>query len=227
MIEFALAALTFGITHSLPMRPRIRARLVRQFGSRTFWTLYGLVSLVSLAWLIDAAARAPYIELWAPAAWQRWVPFLIMPIVFGIITFTIAAPNPLSFGGRHSERFDPSRPGIAGFARHPLLLSLALWAFAHVMPNVDLAHVLLFGALGLFALISMTLIDRRRQAAFGLEEWTRLARGTSNLPFWAWITGRSRPGILVSVPRVAWTIVLWACLISAHARLFGVSPWPV
>lgn len=227
MMEFALAALTFGVTHSVPMQPRIRARLVRQFGNRLFWTLYGLVSLVSLAWLIDAAARATYIELWAPAAWQRWVPFLVMPIVFGIISFTIAAPNPLSFGGRHPERFEPENPGIAGFARHPLLVALALWAFAHVIPNGDLAHVLLFGALGLFAVFGMTLIDRRRRAEFGNAEWARLAQSTSNWPLHAWFTGRSKPKVMVTVQRVGFAVVLWAGVIWAHATLFGVSPWPV
>lgn len=227
MMEFTLAALIFAASHSVPMRPRIRMRLVRQSGSRTFWTLYGLVSLVSLAWLIGAAARAPYAELWAPAAWQRWVPFLVMPIVCAIVSFTIAAPNPLSFGGRHPERFEPENPGIAGFARHPLLVALALWAFAHVIPNGDLAHVLLFGALGLFAVIGMTLIDRRRRAEFGDAAWTKLARGTSNLPFLAWITGRSKPRFVGSVQRIGIAIVLWACLVWAHATLFGVSPWPV
>jgi uncharacterized membrane protein len=227
MMELVLSALVFGVSHSLPMRPSIRKALVRRFGHRTFWTLYGLVSLGSLAWLIDAAARAPYFELWAPAAWQRWAPFLVMPIVCAIISFTIAAPNPLSFGGRHPDRFDPAHPGIAGLTRHPLLVALALWAFSHVIPNGDLAHVLLFGALGLFALIGMTLIDRRRQAEFGHAEWTKLARGTSNFPCWAWITGRSRPGIVVSVRRIGFAIALWASLIGAHATLFGVSPWPV
>ncbi len=227
MMEFTLAALTFAASHSVPMRPRIREKLIHQFGSRTFWTLYGLVSVVSLAWLVDAAARAPHVELWAPTAWQRWVPFLVMPIVFGIISLTIAAPNPLSFGGRHHERFEPENPGIAGFARHPLLVALALWAFAHVIPNGDLAHVLLFGALGLFAVIGMTLIDRRRRAEFGNAEWTRLAEGTSNWPLHAWFTGRSTPKIMVSVQRIGFAVLFWACLIWAHATLFGVSPWPV
>ena len=108
-----------------------------------------------------------------------------MPFVFGIIGFTFAEPNPLSFGGRHPEHFEPENPGIAGLAHHPLLVAFVLWAFTLVIPNGDLAHVLLFGALGLFAVIGMTLIDQRRRAEFGNAEWTRLAKGTSSWPLHA------------------------------------------
>jgi uncharacterized membrane protein len=209
------------------MRPHMRAWLMRHLGRRTFWMLYSLMSLASLGWWIDAASRADYIEIWAPADWQRWAPFLVMPFVCVIIGVTIAAPNPLSFGGSHNDRFDPVQPGIAGFARHPLLVALMLWAFAHIVPNGDLAHILLFGALGLFAIAGMTLIDRRRQREFGKAEWSRLAHGTANMPFQAWIAGRSRPGRMFSVPRIVAAILLWTNLIWAHATLFGVSPWPI
>ena len=65
-----------------------------------------------------------------------------------ILALSIARPNPFSFGGAQNARFDPARPGIVRWVRHPILLSLALWAGLHLLPNGDLSHVILFGVLG-------------------------------------------------------------------------------
>ncbi|GLS88119.1 membrane protein [Cypionkella aquatica] len=44
--------------------------------------------------------------------------------------------------------------------RHPMLWGVVVWAVAHLLVNGDLASVVLFGGLGLWALISMLLINR-------------------------------------------------------------------
>ena len=102
-----------------------------------------------------------------------YVPLTKMLPVCLIIAVTIGRPNPFSFGGARNERFDPSRPGIVRVTRHPLLLALALWAAAHVAPNGDLAHGVLFGTFAAFALLGGCLIDRRRQREMGTG-WHRL-----------------------------------------------------
>ena len=54
--------------------------------------------------------------------------------------------------------------GTKGFLytrlRHPMLLGTAVWAAAHLLVNGDQASILLFGGIGLWALISMVLINR-------------------------------------------------------------------
>jgi uncharacterized membrane protein len=59
----------------------------------------------------------------------------------------------------------------------PLLL--ALWSGAHVAPNGDVAHVVLFGLFAGFALAGMGMADRRKRRLMGDAEWTRLAARTS------------------------------------------------
>jgi uncharacterized membrane protein len=44
--------------------------------------------------------------------------------------------------------------------RHPMLLGTMIWAGAHLLVNGDQASILLFGGIGLWALISMAMINR-------------------------------------------------------------------
>ena len=185
--EFTAALALFLSSHVLPTRPPLRQRLVAAFGERGFALGYSLLSLPALAWLIAAAGRAPYVELWAPAPWQAWVPNLVMPLVFLLLAFGLAAPNPLSFGGARNDLFDPERPGVVSLSRHPLLLALALWALAHLAPNGDLAHALMFSLLGAFALLGMAGVDMRKRRMLGEARWSLLARRTSIVPLAAWL----------------------------------------
>ncbi len=43
--------------------------------------------------------------------------------------------------------------------RHPMLWGVVIWAVAHLLVNGDLASVILFGGLGLWALIQMAVIN--------------------------------------------------------------------
>ena len=44
--------------------------------------------------------------------------------------------------------------------RHPMLLGMILWAVAHLLVNGDVASLVLFGGLGLWAVVQMALINR-------------------------------------------------------------------
>lgn len=61
---------------------------------------------------------------------------------------------------------------IRSVIRHPMLSGVAVWAFAHLLVNGDKASLLLFGGLGLWALLQMALINRAE------GPWQRPARGT-------------------------------------------------
>lgn len=179
--EFVLVFALFIASHAIPARPAMRARLVARLGAPTYVALYSAVSLALLYWLIGAAARAPYVELWAPARWQFIVPHAAMSFALIIAALALGRPNPLSFGGAHDEAFDPARPGIVGATRHPILLALALWAGGHLVPNGDLAHVLLFGVFLAMALGGGAIIDRRKRRQLGAATWARFAAARPRL----------------------------------------------
>lgn len=224
--EFIAAFAAFLLSHALPARPALRRRFAALLGERGYLALYSLVSLGVLAWLVGAAGRAPYLGLWATEPWQYWVPNLLMPPVCLLVAFGIAAPNPLSFGGR-STGFDPAHPGIAGLARHPLLLAIGLWAVSHTVPNGNLAHAVLFGSFAGFALLGMAAIDRRKRRQMGEREWAALAAGTSFWPGAALLSGRWRPSGGPSPARLAAGLLLWLLLLLLHRPVIGVSPLPL
>lgn len=44
--------------------------------------------------------------------------------------------------------------------RHPMLTGMLLWAVAHLLVNGDVASIILFGGLGLWAIVEMVAINR-------------------------------------------------------------------
>jgi len=216
--EYALAFAAFFLTHSVPIRPPVRPRLVARLGSAGFGIAYSALSLAVLAWLIAAAGRAPHLPLWHWAPWQSHLVLAVMLPVCLIITFAVVRPNPFSFGGAQDARFDPARPGIMRVTRHPLLLALALWAGAHLLANGDLAHAILFGTFAAFALLGMRLVDRRRRREMGAA-WHRLDGARRQAPLLPEPVSWQGAAI-----RLALGFGLYAALVWLHPWLFGVSP---
>jgi uncharacterized membrane protein len=225
--ELIAAFAVFFASHSLPSRPPLK-RWLRDGLGAAYTSVYSAVSLAALAWLIVAAGRAPYVEIWPFAPWQLWVPNVAMPFVCLLIAFGAGARNPFSILPRGADGFDPREPGIAGITRHPLLWAITLWALAHLAPNGDLAHLILFGLFGAFGLIGMAAIDGRRRREWGRDVWARRAAGTSFLPFAAILSGRYRPALpRMNWPRLAAALLIYLSLFLSHAPVIGVSPMPV
>lgn len=219
-IEFAAAFAVFFVTHAVPVRPPVRAALIVRLGRRGFTLVYSALSLAALAWVIGAAGRAPFVPLWPRAAWQSLVPIAAMLPACLILACALGRPNPFSFGGSAAQSFDLARPGVVRLSRHPFLLVLAIWALAHLVPNGDLAHVLLFGSFGVFALLGQRMIDRRKRRDLG-DDWQRLEAARQAAPL--------RPGASAATGaagRLALAVALYLGLILLHPLLFGVSPWP-
>ncbi|EEW26057.1 NnrUfamily protein [Rhodobacter ferrooxidans] len=222
---FALAIAAFFASHAVPVRPAVKAWLVARLGRSGFGMAYGLLSLVMLAWVIQAAWAAPFVVLWDQAIWQRWLVNAVMLAAVLLAAFAIGAVNPFSFGGR-SSGFDPERPGIAGVSRHPLLLVLLLWAAAHLLVNGDLAHVLVFAPFAAFAALGMRAIDARNRRIWGDAEWDRLAARTSGWPFAALLGGRWKPQSGPGLLRLAIGLAVWGGLIWLHPLVIGMPPLP-
>lgn len=214
--EFAFAFAAFFLTHSIPIRPPLRPWAVARLGHAGFGIAYSALSLAVLAWLIAAAGRAPYVPLWDWAPWQNHVVLAVMLPVCVILSLAIARPNPFSLGGAQNDRFDPARPGIVRLTRHPLLLALGIWSAAHILPNGDLAHVILFGTFAGFAMLGGRLVDRRRQRDMG-QRWHDLRAALSECPASLSLTADT-------LLRLAAGLMLYAGLIWLHPLVIGVDP---
>lgn len=217
-IGFAAVFGLFFLTHSLPLRPAIKSQIVGLTGAHVFRIGYSVLSLATLSLLIWAAGQAPYVQLWPQTIWQRHVVQAGMLAVCLILAFSVARPNPFSFGGANNGAFDPHHPGLVRITRHPILLALALWAGLHLLPNGDLAHVILFGVLGGFAVAGRHLINRRKRRVIGSAEWHALNAAVAQAPLL-----KSKMPFSQIILRLGAGLALFAGLLWIHPVLIGVS----
>lgn len=211
--EFLAAFAVFFLSHSIPVRPKVKSHITAKTGALGFTLLYSILSIAVLTWIIIAAGRAPFVEIWAWAPWQNHVPLTGMLLATVIVTIVFGQPNPLSFGGWNNERFDPEHPGLIGWIRHPLLIALLIWSIAHMVPNGNLAHVIVFGLFAGFSLLGMWIIDRRSKRILGLENWQRLSNTRRRLS----ITRRGITRILIGV-------LIYLAILYSHEWVIGVTP---
>lgn len=222
--EIISASVIFLVTHTLPARPAIRTRLTGLIGRRAYLTLYSLVSLVLLAWLIMAAGRAPHVGFWSWTPERAWLANGLLAIALWLAVCGAAIANPFSLGGLAGKAYDPALPGILAVMRHPLLLALVLWSLAHLTVNGDLAHILLFGSMGAFSLIGVLAMECRARKRAG-PKWRQVSEDTSLLPFSSLMTGQARWSGLLSW-RLLIVPAVWAVIVVLHRQLLGVSPLP-
>jgi uncharacterized membrane protein len=179
--------LMLGIHSVKLVAPNWREAAIARLGEGPYKGLYSVISLVGLALVVWGFARAweAPVFVYTPPGWGRHVAMALM-IPALILVFASVFPA----------------LGIKRFVAHPLLSATALWSVAHLFANGDLAGVVLFGAILVWAVIDRLAQPRQAEAevatgAFGKSDFAAVLAG------------------------VALYIVLIAGL---HYWLFGVSP---
>ena len=166
-----------------------RTQKIEQLGEKKWKGLYTLVATAGFALIAigyDSARTAPVI-LWEPPFWGRHLTILLN--LFKLILLTAA--------------FVP-RNSIKAKLGHPMILSVKIWALAHLLANGTLADLLLFGSFLVWAVLDFSSSSKRDRAAATV----RAPGATAN-----------------TVLTVALGSVLWlAFLYWLHAWLIGVAP---
>ena len=150
MIWFILGlALFLGVHSTRVFAEGWRAATIARMGEGPWKGLYTVLSIAGFVLLVWGYGQArQQVPLWDPPAFMRHVTALLMVPVF--ILF-VAAYVP--------------RNGIKAKVHHPQVLSVKLWAFAHLLSNGNLADVLLFGGFLAWAILSFTAARKRDRAA--------------------------------------------------------------
>ncbi len=166
-----------------------RRQMIARLGEGPWKGLYSLVSVVGLVLIVwgYGLARQEPVVLWDPPLWTRHVAVTLNLIAFILIAFFIVP------SGRIKARLG-----------HPMLLSVKVWAFAHLLANGTLADVLLFGSFLVWAIVDFA-ANRRRDRAQGT---VRVAGPVRN------------DVIAVIVGAAIWAALVWGL----HEWLIGVSP---
>ena len=133
----------------------LKEGLVRRFGENGYKGLHSLVSIVGLVLVVwgygEARAAGPDILYEAPV-WMRHVTVFLMMIAMVLL---VASQMPCR---------------IKAITKHPMLASVKIWAFSHLLANGDLASVLLFGSFLAWAVIARISAKRRPLDVIAMEK---------------------------------------------------------
>lgn len=130
----------------------LRRRSIERFGPDGHRGVFSLVVLAALAAIVFGWRGTDPVFLYAPPAWSRVAANVAMAIAFLLFVASGAPSN------------------LRRWLRHPQLLSVVVWAAAHLTANGDLRSVVLFAGLGAWAAAMIPILDRRD------GEWVRPER---------------------------------------------------
>jgi uncharacterized membrane protein len=168
-----------------------RTAMIARLGAGGWKGLYSLVSIVGLVLIVIGfgAARAQPTVLWVPPVWTRHLAALLNLVALVMLVGAYVPGNLI-------------KTRLLG---HPMILSIKVWAFAHLVSNQTLAEFVLFGAFLVWAVLDFRAARMRDRAA-----------GVSPPP------GRMGPTIVtVLVGAGLWALIaFWA-----HGALIGVKPF--
>ncbi len=185
MIWLCVGVLLWVIVHFIPsVAPGLRASLVKRVGENPYKGIFALTLVLSIAVMVIGWRSTMPEIIYVPPAWS-------IPATSMLMLITV-----LLFGAAHQ----PTR--IKRIIRHPQLTGMVVWSLSHLLSNGDSRSVVLFGGLGLWALIEMPLISRREGA------WAR--------PY--------RPAFSVEIRGILISVVIFFVLFFLHPYFAGVSP---
>jgi uncharacterized membrane protein len=150
-----------------------------------------VLSLVSLVILIWGYATAPVINVWFPPAGMNHLTITLM-----LIAMICLVAGFLPAGH------------IATKTKHPIVLSIKIWAAAHLLANGDLASILMFGALLAWGVVLRINYKRRVRAG--------------DLVLRPFVSARY-DAIAVVLGLVVWALITF----KLHEVLIGVAPLPM
>ena len=166
-----------------------RARMISRLGEAGWKGLYSVLSIagfVLIVWGYGLARQSPVV-LWQPPRGMNHLAALLMVVSFVLLVATYVPRN-----------------AIKAKVHHPMVISVKVWALAHLLANGTLADVLLFGSFLVWAVLSFR-AARQRDRAAGTTYPSGSPAGTA---------------ITVFVGLLLWAVfAFWA-----HAWLIGVRP---
>ena len=166
-----------------------RTQTVARLGAgpwKGLYTLFSLAGFALIVWGFGQARQQPVVLWVAPVAVRHAVSLLVL--VAFILLFADYVPG----------------NGIKARLHHPMILSVKVWAIAHLLAAGRLADMVLFGAFLLWAVADFR-AARQRDRAAGTSYAAGTAQGTA---------------ITVVVGLAAWAaFAFWG-----HRWLIGISP---
>lgn len=186
MIFLVLGVLIWSCAHLVPaLELPLRAACIQRIGEGPYKGAFALSVVGSIVLMVVGWQSANPVGLYAPPSWGATFANLAMFVAL------------FSFIGSNVPT------NLKRVVRHPQLVGLAVWAFAHLLANGDVRSLVLFGGLGLWAVLEIASLNRRDGA------WQK----PEPLPLSAELK-----------PLVA-TAVVYVALVFGHPYFAGASPF--
>ena len=166
-----------------------RTQAIASWGEKPFKGVYTLIALVGFYAMVTgyAEARLQTVALWTPPIATRHISVLLMLLASVLMAAAYVPRNHLKL-----------RMG------HPMVLSVKVWALAHLLANGNLADVVLFGSFLLWSVFNFKAARARDRAAAPVQTNAK--------------TSATLLTLLIGV-------AMWALFaFYLHAQLVGVSP---
>ena len=78
MTLLIIGIVVFLGVHLLPAISDLRARLVETLGENGYKALFSLLSIIGFVLIVWGFAGAPFIQIWTPPHWTRYVAMVLM-----------------------------------------------------------------------------------------------------------------------------------------------------
>lgn len=136
--------LLWSAVHLLPSLGRgLRARMITTLGEIPYKAAFSLLIVASVVLMVLGWRAAEPASVYVPPAWGRLAALGLMPVAM-MLFFAARTPT-----------------NLKRLLRHPQLTGVALWSIAHLLANGDSRALILFGGIGVWALVEMMAVNRR------------------------------------------------------------------
>jgi len=230
MAILILASLIFLAIHLVISGTRLRDSLTGAIGEGAYLGLFSLASIGVIIWMAIAYNRTqaggddPLLYATGIGVRHMAIPVVLLAFLIGVPG--LLSPNPTSVRQEGAAAKGETVRGILRVTRHPFLWGVAIWSAFHLAANGDEASVVFFGTFFVLAVLGTFSIDAKRRRKLG-SGWDSFASRTSNIPFGAILARRNTFSAREYFDwRFFVAILAFSAVLLAHARIFGVSPFP-
>ena len=184
MVWLVLGVVLWSVVHLYPsVAASHRNKLSASMGN-AYQGIFALLIVGSIVLMVFGWKNTIPTQIYTPPSWGRHLTMLL--ILITIILFGAANV----------------KTRIREWIRHPMLTGMLVWSIGHLLANGDSRSVVLFGGLGLWAIVSQLTINKRE--------------GT-------WVKPTDSKGLETEVILIFVSLVLYGGLLFLHPYFSGMS----
>ena len=144
MIWLIIGVTLWSGVHFIPtLAQPLRQSLITRLGDGRYRLVFSFVVVASIILMVMGWRSTPDTLLYQLPEWSR--PIGVVLMWFALFLFAAAR----------------SPSAIKRLIKHPQLMSMVVWSVSHLMTNGTTRSLVLFGGLGIWALVEMPLINAR------------------------------------------------------------------